>query len=588
MISLLLAVAIHLTGVRGEGLRARAFFDANNVRVGDPLTLTIDFIGTADFKELHPPALTRHLDRGDWKLDDISAKTDTYRDARRLTYRVRPMREGVLWFPSFVFSYEDAEGREKIVRTNVIPVHARAGAQVEVAEMGEIDTGFPKPPELLSDPFAFGTLQGLSEDRLFAWRRACAKPSAEAFAAFDFPAARLNEATCAIRAGNWARALAIYRRLEWRIGQTAEIEEGILAALAQKDENQQAELPIWRTVLRPILRYAWLGRVSIVLGFVSSVAFLFWLIGRGIRAVACLGVAVLLVGPTCGQDIFQQFEQMHRQMRQQMNRAFGNGFGMTLNGEEVEPPQIGASVTITKKKIHVGESFDFILSLEMPKTCSVGQIRIDPSERFGLTITGAVKNLTDAASANPSNVVKRLSIPARYDVPLKTKLSFVVSGSATVRQKHGNRTGFFSSFSFSNDFRAETQAIDFAVEPLDAAGQPKDFSGIISEGLSIFEYPNLLSVETNDVVTIVYRMRPNGFVPPDFLPEGAAFEMSRQTDEEGRPREIEYHRYIVADGISQTPALAVSYYDPRTKTYRIAKAGGTPLKYGIIHNDESH
>ena len=93
MLSLLLA-AIQLVGVEGSDLRARAFFDANNVKVGDPMVLTIDFLGEADFKDLHPPALAKAVGRKDWKLDDISAKTDTFRDARRLTYRVRPMREG--------------------------------------------------------------------------------------------------------------------------------------------------------------------------------------------------------------------------------------------------------------------------------------------------------------------------------------------------------------------------------------------------------------------------------------------------------------------------------------------------------------
>ena len=87
-----LVAAIVLQGVEGTDLRARAFFDANNVKVGDPLVLTIDFLGEADFKDLHPPALAKIVGRKDWKLDDVSAKTDTFRDARRLTYRVRPAR----------------------------------------------------------------------------------------------------------------------------------------------------------------------------------------------------------------------------------------------------------------------------------------------------------------------------------------------------------------------------------------------------------------------------------------------------------------------------------------------------------------
>ena len=124
MLSFLLIAAIQLTGVTGEGLRARAFFDANNVKVGDPMVLTVDFIGEADFKTLHPPVLSKAVDRRDWKLDDVSAKTDTFRDARRLTYRVRPMREGVLWFPALEFEYAGADGEKRLVRANEIPVHA--------------------------------------------------------------------------------------------------------------------------------------------------------------------------------------------------------------------------------------------------------------------------------------------------------------------------------------------------------------------------------------------------------------------------------------------------------------------------------
>ena len=109
--------AIQLVGVEGTDLRARAFFDANNVKVGDPLILTIDFIGEADFKDLHPPALAKAVGKGDWKVDDVSAKTDTFRDARRLTYRVRPMREGVLWFPSLEFEYAGPNGEKRLVRS---------------------------------------------------------------------------------------------------------------------------------------------------------------------------------------------------------------------------------------------------------------------------------------------------------------------------------------------------------------------------------------------------------------------------------------------------------------------------------------
>jgi len=571
LIGILLAALIPLNGAVGTDLRARAFFDANNVKVGDPLVLTIDFLGEADFKSLHPPALSRAVDRRDWKLDDASAKTDTFRDARRLTYRIRPMRPGVLWFPALEFSYTTAKGESRTVRANEIPVHAKAGAQVVVAEMGEDLNEMPRPAPLVTTPPS-----GLNDDGLFAWRKACANPTADAFAAFDAPAAKLNEARCAILDGNWARAQKVLQRLEWRTGQTPEIERNLRAALALKFDNPAVELPVWRQVGRPLLKYDWRGRVGLVVGAFAALALLFWLLGRGIRAVACLALAVGLVTPAAAQDIFEQFEQMHRRMQQQMQRM-SSGFNISFGGEEErEPVKITARLAIDREAIQVGEPFRFVLSLEAPKTSSIGQIRMTPSENFGMTVTGRAENLADEPSKNPTNVIKRLSVPVRYDVPFKGTVSFRVEGMVTGRQ---TRNGGRFSFTFSNSFAGDTQALALDVKPLPTANQPADFAGVVSEGLRLFEYPDLTSPETNDVVTITYRMLPNGYVPPEFMPKGAAYEWSRQNDEEGHVRQIEYRRYFVADGAAATPRVKVPYYDPRTKSYKTAEAGGTPLTY---------
>ena len=576
---IVLVAAIVLQGVTGEDLRARAFFDANNVKVGDPMVLTVDFIGEADFKTLHPPALSKAVDRRDWKLDDVSAKTDTFRDARRLTYRVRPMREGVLWFPALEFEYAGADGEKRFVRANEIPVHAKVGAQVVVEEMGEDANAMPQPPALIKEVASSrsgkDSASPFSDDVMFAWKKALAKPSADAFAAFDFPEAKMNEATCAIRDGNWARALKIYQKLEWRIGQTPEIERGIVAALAARYENPAVELPVWRQVLRPVLRYGWKGRVDLVVGGFALLALVFWLLGRGIRAVACLAVAVGFAASADAQGIFQQMEEQMNRMRQQMQQSFGGGFSFGFGGEERrEAIRVTAKLETSKKMLQVGESFDFIISLEYPKTASVGQVRLNPSETFGLSFTGEVRNLPDAPSSNPTNVVKRLAVPSRYDVPYKGKVAFSVEGMVSGRQ---TRRGF--SMSFSNSFQADAAPIAVDVKPLASAGQPKDFSGIISEGLRLHETCDILKVGTNDVVTITYRLYPKGYVPADFLPKDAAFEWVRQNDRTGRIAEIEYRRYFVADGAAKTPKLSVSYYDPRTKAYRKVETGGTPLTY---------
>ena len=573
---ILLLGVLELLGVQGSALRARAFFDANNVKVGDPLILTIDFIGDADFHALHPPALAKAVDRADWKVDDASAKTDTFSDARRLTYRVRPRRAGLLWFPALAFAYRSADGAPRTVRANAIPVHAKPGADVVVAEMGEDADRLPAPPALVTEPGV-----PLSDDARFAWKKACAHPTADAFAAFDFPAARLNEATCAIREGNWARAQRIYARLEWRTGQTAAIEQGLVAARALRFDSPSAELPVARQVLRPLLRHDWRGRVGIVLGGLLALVALFWALGRGIRALACLAAAAVLFGARPARaDIFQQMEEqvrrMQQSMRQSMSLSFGSGFG---GAEEREPVKIAATLATDKPELRVGEPFAFIVSLEAPKNVSIGQISMTPSERFGLTVTGRAENLTDLPAKNPTNVIKRLSVPVRYDVPFRGTLAFTIQGMVSGRE---TRRGGAFSLTFSNSFDCETPPLALDVKPLAADGQPTDFAGIVSEGLRLHETCDILKVETNDVVTISYRLFPKGYVPDGFLLPGAAFEWSRQTDREGRVTEIEYRRFFVADGAAATPKVSVPYYDPRTKSYKRAETGGTRLVYHSV------
>ena len=608
MFGVLLVAAIQLTGVTGLDLRARAFFDANNVKIGDPLVLTIDFLGSAEFKDLHPPALAKVVDRKTWKIDDVSAKTDTYRDARRLTYRVRPMREGVLWFPALEFAYASPDGRPCVVRANEIPVHAKPGAQVVVAEMGEDLNAMPKPPELIGSGDAL--VAALSDDMAFAWRKALAAPTADKFAAFDFPAAKMNEATMAIREGNWARAMNVYASLEWRIGQTPEIEKGIVAALALKYDNPSAELPVWRVVGRPVLRYAWLGRVGLVLGTLLGLTFLFWLLGRGIRALACVAVAVLLTGIAEAETTVEETVTtnangavIHRKVVKGGNGMFsfssttssggkgvGRGFEPLSLFEEFDnfdpfgrrqpqarrqPVNIGVSLTADKPSVTVGENFNLVLTLEVPRTVTIdGGVRLSIAEQDRMTQVGAGQNLPNLASKNPTNRIQRLVFPMRANVAF-TNLHYSVAGDYAFS---GDSFFFFRE---SRPFESGRRVAPFTVTPLPEAGRPADFSGIIAESAVLHEYCDLLKVETNDVVTVTYRLRTNGYVPASFQPKDVAFEWGRQSAPNGMT-EIEYRRYVVADGAATTPVLTLSYYDPQSRRYKSVAAGATRLKYDII------
>ena len=256
--------AISLGGVAGGKISAEASLESHNVHVGDPVDLMVDFVGEADFTSLHPPSLSDAVDRALWRIDDKSARTETVRRARRLVYRVRPLKEGLLEFPKLEFSYSNVHDRtEVVIATRPMPVNVKRGANVALAELEEIALDAPMPDGLICDlsksPWSSGA--GMTDDFLFKWQKACSFGKAEGFREFDFPEARLNEAAAELMDGNWAKALKIYSALEWRIGQTREIERGIVAALALKLSDADAELPVWRQVLRPLLRHSWKGRL---------------------------------------------------------------------------------------------------------------------------------------------------------------------------------------------------------------------------------------------------------------------------------------------------------------------------------------
>lgn len=560
--------AIPLAGVTGDSLRARAFFDANNVKVGDPMTLTVDFIGSADFASLHPPALSRHVDRRDWKVDDVSAKTDTYQEARRLTYRVRPMREGVIWFPALEFSYEAGDGTPRTVRSNQIPVHAKGGRQVVVAGMEEDASALPSPPALVTD---FPGDAEADPDGAFAWRKACANPSAAAFAAFDFPEARLNEARLLLLEGKWSRALSVYRSVEWRIGQTPEVERGIVAALALKCQNPSVELPVWRQVLRPVLRFGWLGRIGVVTGALVLLGLVMWFVNRTVRALACL--AVLLAASSAfgqGGSVFDQFDEMFQRVHEEMERSFA---APVRRMPQARPVKVTAALVASTNVAMVGSTFRFVVGLDAPRGVSLEDLSLLPSETFGLKQVGASENLTDIPSDTPSNVIRRIAVPVRYDVPFKGAVSIEVRGMVSQVVSSRNRR-----YQTSASFATRTNPVRLEVKALSKEGQPADYSGIISDGLRIHETVDLVTPETNDVVQITYRMYFQGRRPEEWMPEGAAFEIGSGRERDGS-EVVEWRRFFVADGAPETPKASVCYYDPRTGEYRRAETQATKLKY---------
>lgn len=565
--------AIVLNGLTGDGLRARAHFDSNNVRVGDPMVLSIDFTGEADFSDIHPPAIASSVDRDKWRVYDTSAKTETYRNARRLTYRVRPLKEGVLEFPALAFSYGKTDGTGKnTVSTKSIPVRVKPGTQAALAGLeSDGEDVLPMP-----DGIVIALSRNIPEDELFRWRMACRNPKADDFARFDFPEARLNEAACRTLEGAWAKALGIYSSLEWSIGQTPAVERGIVAALSRKYASP-AGLPVWREVLRPVLRHSWEGRIAIISGVLLLVALVMALSARIVRALAALMIMAFFALPfaASAEDPFSAIERIHREMDEHMRRMMGiagGGTSFSVNNIQQEPVDIKAFLSTDKPTLQTGDAFRFIISVETPKTHRLGQMRFSAAETYGLTFTGNPETLVDGKSHTTNTVVKRFAIPARYDVPFKGGQRFTVDGmvSSTVSSGSGNRR---STFSFSQNFSALTPTLHLEVQPLPGENRPEGFNGAVGTDFSFALKADRLRVETNDVVRIVGELSFSGYVP----------ELDGEID---RDRNIVVtERYFIADGSPRTPGESIVYYDPGEKKYRTLEAQGAPLEYFSGNDD---
>lgn len=578
--------AVRLDGADGGGIAADASFDSNNVRVGDPMTLTLAFYGRGDFSSLRPRPISGEADRSVWKIDDDSAKTETSRGSRLVKYRVRPLKAGLHEFPPLEFEYGDGAGGTAVARTRPVPVHVKKGAVVSMSGDSHEGGALPNPDGIFADLSAspWNSAAVLGEDGLFAWRKACAAPSAEAFAAFDIPEARMNEAACETLAGNWARALRIYSSLEWRTGQTSAIERGIVAALARKNSDPSQKLPVWRSALRPILRFGWKGRACALACALAFLAILAFAVRRTIRALASVAIVFAAASAFAASDPFAEidrmFEEMHKQMNSLMAAPLGfsgagpGGASILLNGREIEPPKIEATVKPDRTGIVVGETFNLIVEIVRPANVSINPSRLAPSRNYGFSFAGRPSNLPDVRSKDGSNVVQRISVPARYDAPFEGRAVFTVQGSYFSKESSGG-----GAFSFAHTveapFQVDSVPIWMVVKPPSEEGRPEGYAGAVGRGFSVRTVADRYSVETNDVIALTHTIDYDGFVPEGALGE----ELDRGDRADGR-RYIVSRSYAVADGRDGIPAFSIDYYDVEAKKY--AKASGRPLAIAYV------
>ncbi len=143
-------------GAITSNLTVTAQLDTSICTAGDPLLLTLDIAGATDAAAVHPPSFASVLNAGGvFRLDAASLKTETLAASRRFTWRVRAVKAGTVEFPPLSVSYYDLGKRAYVtVRTEMIPVQVKAGAQAALGELGELDDDetFPFPDGIDVDP----------------------------------------------------------------------------------------------------------------------------------------------------------------------------------------------------------------------------------------------------------------------------------------------------------------------------------------------------------------------------------------------------------------------------------------------------
>ncbi len=149
-------------------LRARA--TPTNLRVGDPVTLTIELVSSdAPLESLAPPDLSRQPELTDaFRVPTESLAGVVEGAVKRFTQTVRPRSPDVSQIPPIEYAYFDpVAGQYRVARTDAIPITVAPSERLDAAGLSEIG-----PESASADPTieTRDTLRGLvtSESLLLA------------------------------------------------------------------------------------------------------------------------------------------------------------------------------------------------------------------------------------------------------------------------------------------------------------------------------------------------------------------------------------------------------------------------------------
>ena len=237
-------------------------------------------------------------------------------------------------------------------------------------------------------------------------------------------------------------------------------------------------------------------------------------------------------------------------------------FNFNIGGGMPPPAEVKGQVRLEPAHAVVGIPCSFVFTFE-------GTEKVRPTGVTGLPDSG-VAYLAETLEPYADNTYR---LPVRFLAPCTNTLHLKVEGTQTVERRSGN---VFRSASSS--FRKELPPLKLEVRALPEEGRPASFSGAVGTSFTMTQTLTPDHVHPGDLVTATYTLAFDGYCPSNAWPRiehlSKEFKTYDPKEVAATPTSRTWTQVLVPRTVSATnsPLVSLSYYNPRTRRYEVARA----------------
>ena len=237
-------------------------------------------------------------------------------------------------------------------------------------------------------------------------------------------------------------------------------------------------------------------------------------------------------------------------------------FNFNFGGNRVAPADVKGQVRLEPSHAVVGIPCSFVFTFR-------GSEKVQPTGVTGLPDLDIVY-LADTLEPYADNTYR---LPVRFLAPCTNTLHLKVEGVQTVERRSGN---VFRSM--STNFRKELPPLKLEVRALPEEGRPATFSGAVGTSFTMTQTLTPDHVHPGDLVTATYTLAFDGYCPSNAWPRiehlSKEFKAYEPKEVATTPTSRTWTQVLVPRTTSATnsPLVSLSYYNPRTRRYEVARA----------------